>query len=106
MTGANNPLPKMPDFVRNIPIKKALDADTILAYEMNGEALPFLHGFPLRAVVPGWEGAYAVKWLTDIQVIEKEYDGFFVKTAYRFPNRPVASGESADAQQQIYVTVL
>jgi DMSO/TMAO reductase YedYZ molybdopterin-dependent catalytic subunit len=64
MNGADKPIGKMPDFVRNIPIKKALDADTILAYEMNGEALPILHGFPLRLVVPGWEGAYSVKWLT------------------------------------------
>jgi DMSO/TMAO reductase YedYZ molybdopterin-dependent catalytic subunit len=96
----------MPDFIRNIPIKKALDADTILAYEMNGEALPFLHGFPLRVVVPGWEGAYAVKWLTDIQVLEKEYDGFFVKTAYRFPNRPVAPGEAVAPQDMIPLTGL
>jgi DMSO/TMAO reductase YedYZ molybdopterin-dependent catalytic subunit len=106
MNGADKPLGKMPDFIRNIPIKKALDADTILAYEMNGEALPFLHGFPLRVVVPGWEGAYAVKWLTDIQVIEKEYDGFFVKTAYRFPNRPVAPGEVVAPQDTIPLTGL
>jgi DMSO/TMAO reductase YedYZ molybdopterin-dependent catalytic subunit len=106
MNGADKPLGKMPDFIRNIPIKKALDADTILAYEMNGEALPFLHGFPLRAVVPGWEGAYSVKWLTDIQVIEKEYDGFFVKTAYRFPNRPVAPGEAVAPQDMIPLTGL
>jgi sulfite oxidase len=106
MNGADKPLGKMPDFIRNIPIKKALDADTILAYEMNGEALPFLHGFPLRAVVSGWEGAYSVKWLTDIQLLEKEYDGFFVKTAYRFPNRPVAPGEAVAPQDMIPLTGL
>jgi len=106
MNGADKPLGKMPDFIRNIPIKKALDADTILAYEMNGEAIPILHGFPLRAVVPGWEGAYSVKWLTDIQVIEKEYDGFFVKTAYRFPNRRVAPGEAVAPQDMIPLTGL
>jgi sulfite oxidase len=106
MNGADKPLGKMPDFIRNIPIKKALDADTILAYEMNGEPLPFLHGFPLRAVVSGWEGAYSVKWLTDIQVIEQEYDGFFVKTAYRFPNRPVAPGEAVAPQDMIPLTGL
>jgi sulfite oxidase len=106
MNGADKPIGKMPDFIRNIPIKKALDADTILAYEMNGEAIPILHGFPLRAVVPGWEGAYSVKWLTDILVIEKEYDGFFVKTAYRFPNRPVAPGEAVAPQDMIPLTGL
>jgi DMSO/TMAO reductase YedYZ molybdopterin-dependent catalytic subunit len=106
MNGADKPVGKMPDFVRNVPIKKALDADTILAYEMNGEALPILHGFPLRAIVSGWEGAYSVKWLTDLQVLEKEYDGFFVKTAYRFPNRPVAPGEAVAPQDMIPLTGL
>jgi sulfite oxidase len=106
MNGADKPIGKMPDFIRNVPIKKALDPDTILAYEMNGEALPILHGFPLRAVIPGWEGAYSVKWLTDIQVIEKEYDGFFVKTAYRFPNRPVAPGEAVAPQDMVPLTGL
>jgi DMSO/TMAO reductase YedYZ molybdopterin-dependent catalytic subunit len=106
MNGADKPIGKMPDFIRNVPMKKALDPDTILAYEMNGEALPKLHGFPLRAVVPGWEGAYSVKWLTNLQVIEKEYDGFFVKTAYRFPNRPVAPGEAVAPQDMIPLTGL
>jgi DMSO/TMAO reductase YedYZ molybdopterin-dependent catalytic subunit len=106
MNGADKPVGKMPDFIRNVPMKKALNADTILAYEMNGEPLPILHGFPLRAVVPGWEGAYSVKWLTDLQVIEKEYEGFFVKTAYRFPNRPLAPGEAVDPKDMIPLTGL
>ncbi|HKE05272.1 MAG TPA: sulfite oxidase [Blastocatellia bacterium] len=106
MNGADKPPGTMPDFIRNVPMKKALDADTILAYEMNGEPLPILNGFPLRAVVPGWEGAYSVKWLTNLQVIEKEYDGFFVKTAYRFPNRPVAPGEAVAPQDMVPLTGL
>src|SRR6185295_18557914 len=69
LDGADKPLGTQPDFVRNVPMDKALDPDTILAYEMNGEPLPVLHGFPLRAIVPGWEGAYSVKWLTHAQVI-------------------------------------
>src|SRR6188768_2896790 len=52
--GADVPLGTMPDFQRSIPIGKALDARTLLAYEMNGETLPMKHGFPLRAVAPGW----------------------------------------------------
>jgi DMSO/TMAO reductase YedYZ molybdopterin-dependent catalytic subunit len=106
MNGADKPMGKMPDFIRNVPIKKALDPDTILAYEMNGEPLPILHGFPLRAVVPGWEGAYSVKWLTDLQVVEKEFDGFFVKTAYRFPNRQLAPGEAVDPKDMVPLTGL
>ncbi len=106
MNGADKPIGKMPDFIRNVPMKKALDADTILAYEMNGEPVPILHGFPLRVVVPGWEGAYSVKWLTNLQVIENEYDGFFVKTAYRFPNYPVAPGAAVDPKDMVPLTGL
>ncbi len=106
MNGADKPIGTMPDFIRNVPMKKALDADTILAYEMNGEPLPILHGFPLRAVIPGWEGAYAVKWLTHVQVIDKEHEGFFVKTAYRYPNRRVAPGEAVDPKDMVPLTGL
>lgn len=106
MNGADKPIGKMPDFIRNLPMEKALHPDTILAYEMNGEPLPMLHGFPLRAIAPGWEGAYAVKWLTHIQVIESEHEGFFVKTAYRYPNRRVAPGEAVDPKDMVPLTGL
>jgi len=106
MNGADKPIGTMPDFIRNVPMRKALDADSILAYEMNGEPLPILHGFPLRAVLPGWEGAYSVKWLTNVQVIDKEHEGFFVKTAYRYPNRRVAPGEAVAPQDMIPLTGL
>jgi DMSO/TMAO reductase YedYZ molybdopterin-dependent catalytic subunit len=106
LDGADKPVGKMPDFIRNLPIEKALHADTILAYEMNGAPLPALHGFPLRAVAPGWEGAYSVKWLNHIQVIDKEHEGFFVKTAYRYPNKRVAPGAAVDPKDMIPLTGL
>jgi DMSO/TMAO reductase YedYZ molybdopterin-dependent catalytic subunit len=46
----------------------------------------------LRVVVPGWEGAYSVKWLTHLQVSDRDHDGAFVATGYRYPKRPVAPG--------------
>lgn len=98
LDGADKAVSKQPEFIRNLPLEKAMHLDTILAYEMNGQPLPVLHGFPLRAVASGWEGAYAVKWLTHIQVIPQEHDGFFVKTAYRYPNRRVAPGEAVAPQ--------
>lgn len=79
------PLPTTPDFIRSIPLEKALDPNTLLAYEMNGEPLPQRHGFPLRAIVPGWYGMASCKWLTTIHVLDREYDGHFMKTAYRVP---------------------
>jgi sulfite oxidase len=106
LEGADKPIGKMPDFIRNVPIDKALHADTILAHQMNGEPLPPLHGFPLRAVIPGWEGAYAVKWLNQVSVIDKEYDGFFVKTAYRYPTKLIAPGAAVDAKDMIPLTGL
>lgn len=106
LNGADKPIGTMPDFIRNVPLTKALHADTILAYEMNDQPLPVLHGFPLRAVVPGWEGAYAVKWLNYIELIEKEHEGFFVKTAYRYPNKPVAPGAAVPPQDMVPLTGL
>ena len=106
LDGADVPMGKVPDFVRNVPIDKALHPDTILAYEMNGAPLPVPHGFPLRAIVPGWEGAYAVKWLRQIQVIEQEHEGFFVKTGYRYPVRRVAPGASVPPEEMAPLTGL
>ncbi|MSV27454.1 MAG: hypothetical protein EXQ52_01730 [Bryobacterales bacterium] len=94
--GADVPIGTMPDFVRTVPVGKSLDPNTLLAYEMNGEPLSEAHGFPLRAVVPGWAGDSWVKWLTNIEVRDKEFDGFFMKTAYRYPVRPVAPGAVVD----------
>ena len=92
LDGADRPLGRAPDFIRNVPLEKAMHPDTLLAYQMNGEMLPIAHGFPLRAIVPGWEGAYSVKWLTHIQVAAREHEGAFVQTAYRKPKRPAAPG--------------
>ena len=92
LNGADEPIAAIPDFVRQIPLEKALDPDTLLAYEMNGLPLPVANGFPLRAIVPGWEGAYAVKWLTRIEVLDRDGDSFWIKTAYRYPKKRIAPG--------------
>jgi DMSO/TMAO reductase YedYZ molybdopterin-dependent catalytic subunit len=92
LDGADVGIGKAPDFIRNLPMDKAMDADTLLAFEMNGEPLPLSHGFPLRAIVPGWEGAYSIKWLTRIHVSDREHDGPFVQSGYRYPRYPVSPG--------------
>jgi DMSO/TMAO reductase YedYZ molybdopterin-dependent catalytic subunit len=106
MNGADRALGTMPDFVRQVPIDKAMHADTILAYDMNGQPIPVLHGFPLRAIVPGWEGAYSVKWLTSLRVLDKEFDGFWVATGYRYPTKRVAPGSTVDPKDMAPLTGL
>ena len=85
---------KVPPFIRSIPLEKALDSDTLVATHMNGAALTKHHGFPARALVPGWIGAASCKWLTEINVLENEFVGNFMSPAYRFPNQPVKPGDA------------
>src|SRR2546421_3409738 len=73
-------------FCRSLPINKAR-ADVLLAYEMNGEKLSGTHGFPLRAVVPGWYAMASVKWLRRIIVTEKPFNGFYQSLDYSYWDR-------------------
>ncbi len=79
------PLPTVPDLVKSLPADKAMEEDLIVAYEMNGKPLTMLNGFPARLIVPGWYATYWVKSLSDITVLSKPFEGFWVKTAYRIP---------------------
>ena len=83
---------KVPPFLRSVPIEKAMDPDTLVAIHVNGEPLNKHHGFPARAMVPGWVGAASCKWLSEIKVLDKEFEGNFMKPGYRFPNQPVEPG--------------
>lgn len=79
------PLPGTPDFVKSLPIDRALDEHTLIAFEMNGQPLPHWNGAPARLVVPGWTATYWVKHLSAIRVEPKAFDGFWMKSAYRVP---------------------
>ena len=84
--GADAPqLPQTPDFVKSLPIDRAIDESTLIAFEMNGQPLPHWNGAPARLIVPGWTGTYWVKHLTDILVQPSAFDGFWMKAAYRIP---------------------
>jgi DMSO/TMAO reductase YedYZ molybdopterin-dependent catalytic subunit len=86
VNGADGPVSeKTPDFVKSIPLWKALDENTIIAHQMNGEPLPHFNGFPARLIVPGWTATYWMKHLVTIDAVAKPFDGFWVKTAYRIP---------------------
>jgi len=86
----SGPLPTVPDFVKSLPVDKALEDDIIIAYEMNGKPLTMLNGFPARLVVPGWYGTYWVKALSDVTVLSKKLEEFWMKPAYRIPDNPCA----------------
>ena len=82
-----------PDFVKALDLEQALDGEVMLAYEMNGEDLPVLNGFPLRVVVPGHYGTYWVKHLHEITVIDEVFNGYWMNPAYRIPDNACACVE-------------
>jgi DMSO/TMAO reductase YedYZ molybdopterin-dependent catalytic subunit len=83
---------KVPPFIRSIPLEKAMHPDTLVATHINGVRLPKHHGFPARALVPGWVGAASCKWLAEIKVLNQPFDGNFMNPGYRLPNEPMKSG--------------
>jgi sulfite dehydrogenase len=87
------PLESSPAFVKALAIEHALDGEVMLAWAMNGEALPMLNGYPVRLIVPGHYGTYWVKHVSDISVLDKAYDGFWMSRAYRIPDNPCACVE-------------
>lgn len=97
---------RVPPFIRSIPIEKASDADTLIATHMNGAPLPRHHGFPARALVPGWVGSASCKWLTEIKVLQSEFVGNFMNPGYRFPNHPLQPGESVKPEDTHPLTAL
>jgi sulfite oxidase len=98
------PKPAVPAFLRSIPLARALDPTTLVAYRMNGDPLTLAHGAPLRLIVPGWAGDHWVKWLTDIHVQKDEAEGFYMQTAYRLPKQPVAPGTAVPPEQTVSLT--
>jgi len=84
--GADGPaIDKTPDFVKSLPVDVALDENTLIAFEMNGQPLPHWNGYPARLVVPGWTGTYWVKAVVSINAVSTPETNFWMKTAYRLP---------------------
>ena len=79
-----------PDFMKSLSIDHARDGEVMLAYQMNGEQLPLLNGFPMRLIVPGWYSTYWVKMVSDIEVLDAPDDSFWMKSAYLIPATPRA----------------
>jgi sulfite oxidase len=87
-------------FGGSIPLDKAQRPEVLLAWAMNGELLPAVHGAPLRVVVPGYIGARSVKWLERIELRSEPWAGYFQRVVYRLlaadeapaPDRGIALG--------------
>ena len=90
---------------RGVPINKALEEHSIIAWAMNGEPLPALNGHPLRLIIPGWPGSCSQKWLNRIWVRDRVHDGEkMLGTAYRMPAYPVAPGSSVPNEDMVTIT--
>ncbi len=85
--------PSKPVISRGVPLAKAVEAESLIAFELNGEPIPALHGAPLRLVIGGWPGSVSGKWLTGLLVRNKVHDGAkMLGNSYRVPCEPVAPG--------------
>ena len=91
------PLPTTPDFEKSLQFNHAADGEVMIAYEMNGEPLPILNGYPLKLVVPGWYATYWVGMLSSIQVLSTPFDGFWMKKAYVVPKDEPNGNERPEA---------
>lgn len=90
-------LPTIPPVTRSVPVWKAMERHTMVAFGMNGVPLPKVHGYPLRIVVPGWAGSASTKWLSSIDVLAAPFKGPYMDDSYRIPVRPVAPGDKMPA---------
>jgi len=90
--------PSVPDFVKSLGLTRVLDDPTVIvAYQMNGAPLPMLNGFPARLIVPGWYATYWVKNLTEITVVDRPFEKFWMKPGYRVPDTPCGCVEPGTA---------
>lgn len=93
VSGAESGLP----ISRGVPIEKAMDEHSLLAFAQNGRPIHPMNGGPLRLIVPGWPGSCSQKWLTRIEIKDRVHDGpKMTGTSYRLPNRGIEPGEAVD----------
>lgn len=91
------PMAETPDFVKTLPLERAMDGEVMVAYEMNGEELPLLNGYPLKLVVPGWYATYWVGMLSEITLLRDTFKGFWMAKAYQVPKGVVNGNEKPDS---------
>jgi sulfite oxidase len=86
-----------PTLSRGVRIAKAMDPNSLIVWAMNGQALPNIHGGPVRLIYPGWAGSASQKWVTKITIRDKEHDGpGMTEFSYRTPIKPMVPGDKGD----------
>jgi DMSO/TMAO reductase YedYZ molybdopterin-dependent catalytic subunit len=85
-------LPTIPKVARSVPLDKAMERHTLLAYGMNDGPLPKVHGYPLRVVVPSWVGSASIKWVARIEALAAPLKGPYMDESYRIPRVPIEPG--------------
>jgi DMSO/TMAO reductase YedYZ molybdopterin-dependent catalytic subunit len=105
--GADSHASGDPDLVpisRGAPMAKALEDETLIAWAMNGEDIPYLNGYPLRLVCAGWPGSISGKWLKKIVIRDRIHDGpKMLGTSYRVPCKPVAAGSDVPEDEMCII---
>lgn len=104
--GLDRPVfPASPDFVKSLEYAHAIDGEVMIAYEMNGEPIPLLNGYPLKLVVPGWYSTYWMKMLNEITVTVDSFKGFWMQRAYLVPKGVKNGSEKPKAQAKEMVPI-
>ena len=91
------PLASVPDFVKSLDIAHANDGEVLVAYEMNGDPLPLLNGYPLKLIVPGWYATYWVGMLSEIKIYPDTFKGYWMEKAYLVPKNIAYGNEQPDS---------
>jgi len=95
--------PKKEAISRGVPMSKALEDETLIAWQLNGKDIPEFHGYPLRLVIGGWPASVSGKWLSRISVRNKVHDGAKMEGhSYRMPKSPVAPGEDVPQTDEYF----
>ena len=104
LTGSGSSDPKQSVISRGVPMHKALEDETLVAWAMNGQDIPPVHGAPLRLVIGGWPASVSGKWLHTISVRNKIHDGAkMTGRSYKIPANPVEPGEFDASESQFKI---
>jgi DMSO/TMAO reductase YedYZ molybdopterin-dependent catalytic subunit len=100
-------MPGVADYVKSLTVDHIMDGEAMIAYEMNGAAIPMLNGYPLKLVVPGWYATYWVGALGAVNVLKEKYTGFWMEKAYLMTaNKGVNEHPDSLSKTMIPITVI